>query len=140
VKALEEALDALDLPEVQREQLKARYVYYTGWLERNATGSRRGHYYLRLTAAVGSVFVASMSSAQVLGSSTPRVVSWILLGTSLAIGVALAIDGFLNLGDRWRHYRAAAGVRAGYSSSGSTSTPISATPTPPGRSPATLKS
>src|SRR4029077_13398303 len=83
-----------------------RYLYYVKWLESNATGSRRGHYTMRLIAAVGSVIVTSMSSAQVLGSA-PRVVSGILLGASLAIGVALAIDGFLNLGDRWRHYRAA---------------------------------
>jgi hypothetical protein len=106
VQALTKALDALDLPDAQREQLKARYLDYVGWLESNATGSRRGHYTMRLIAAVGSVVVTSMSSAQVLGSA-PRVVSWILLGTGLAIGVALAIDGFLNLGDRWRHYRAA---------------------------------
>ena len=100
------ALDALDLPDVQRQQLKARYIDYTDWLERAATGSRRAHYTMRLTAAVGSVIVTSMSSAEVLGSP-PRVVSWILLGTSLAVGVALAVDGFLNLGERWRHYRAA---------------------------------
>jgi hypothetical protein len=82
VKALKEALDALDLPEVQRDQLKARYLYYVKWLESNATGSRRGHYTMRLIAAVGSVIVTSMSSAQVLGSA-PRVVSWILLGQAL---------------------------------------------------------
>ncbi|MCA1678296.1 MAG: DUF4231 domain-containing protein [Actinobacteria bacterium] len=35
---------------------------------------------------------------------------WILLGTSLAVGVALALDGFLNLGERWRHYRRAVEV------------------------------
>ncbi len=33
---------------------------------------------------------------------------WVLLGTSLLVGVALAVDGFLNLGERWRHYRIAA--------------------------------
>jgi hypothetical protein len=35
-------------------------------------------------------------------------VKWVLLGTSLLVGVALAVDGFLNLGERWRHYRIAA--------------------------------
>ena len=47
-----------------------------------------------------------MSSAEVLGDPAAAV-KWILLGTSLAVGVALALDGFLNLGERWRHYRRA---------------------------------
>jgi uncharacterized protein DUF4231 len=109
VEAIGKALDALDLPDVQRQQLKARYLDYVVWLQSNATGSRRWYYTMRLIAAVGSVVVASMSSAQVLGSP-PRIVAWILLGTSLGTGVALAIDGFLNLGERWRHYRAAAEI------------------------------
>ena len=106
-KAIDKALDALDLPDVQRRHLKARYIEYVGGLPGIARGSRRWHYALRLIAAIGGVVVVSMSSAQVLGNA-PRFVSWILLGTSLAIGVTLAIDGFLNLGERWRHYRAAA--------------------------------
>jgi hypothetical protein len=107
VKAIADALDALDLPEAQRQHLKARYLDYVSWLQHNATGSRRWHYAMRLIAAIGGVVVVSMSSAQVLGDA-PRFVSWILLGTSLTIGVTLAVDGFLNLGERWRHYRAAA--------------------------------
>lgn len=103
---LEEGLDALELPEIQRNQLKARYIDYIDFLERNATGSRRGHYATRLTAGIGSVIVTSLSGAKVLGNP-PSVFSWILLVTSIAVGIALAVDGFLNLGERWRHYRAA---------------------------------
>ncbi len=103
---LADALDRLDLSELQQQALKARYISYIEWLERAATRSRRAHYTMRLTAVVGGVIVTSMSSAEVLGDPAGAV-KWILLGTSLAVGVALALDGFLNLGERWRHYRAA---------------------------------
>ena len=43
---------------------------------------------------------------EVLGDPAAGV-KWVLLGTSLLVGVALAVDGFLNLGERWRHYRIA---------------------------------
>ncbi len=107
VKELAAALNSLNMPDIQKEALQARYIAYVDWLERAATGSRRGHYLMRLIAAVGGVIVTSMSSAEVLGDP-PDAVRWILLGTSLAVGIALALDGFLNLGERWRHYRRAA--------------------------------
>jgi len=91
---------------VQQQALQARYISYIDWLEGAATRSRRAHYAMRLTAAVGGVIVTAMSSAEVLGDPAGAV-KWILLGTSLAVGVALAFDGFLNLGERWRHYRRA---------------------------------
>jgi len=103
---LADAFDKLELTDLQQQALKARYIAYIEWLERAATRSRRGHYAMRLTAATGGVIVTSMSSAEVLGDP-PSVVRWILLATSLAVGVALVVDGFLNLGERWRHYRAA---------------------------------
>lgn len=103
---LANALDRLELPDLQQQAIKARYIAYIDWLERAAIRCRRGHYAMRLTAAVGGVVVTSMSSAEVLGDP-PAAVRWILLGTSLAVGVSLAVDGFLNLGERWRHYRAA---------------------------------
>ncbi|MEA2475781.1 MAG: hypothetical protein QOE06_3696 [Thermoleophilaceae bacterium] len=106
VAALADALANLELPEMQRQALQARYISYIGWLERAATRSRRAHYLMRLTAAIGGVIVTAMSSAEVLGSPAGAV-KWILLGTSLTVGVALAFDGFLNLGERWRHYRRA---------------------------------
>jgi hypothetical protein len=106
VTLLREAFAALELPEAQRRQLESRYIEYVAWLERNASGSRRWHYAFRLTAIVGSVLVTSMSSAEVLGSPS-RAISWTLLATRLAVGVAISVDGFLNLGERWRHYRGA---------------------------------
>lgn len=106
VEELADALAKLELTELQQQALQARYVNYVDWLERAATRTRRAHYAMRITAAVGGVVVTSMSSAEVLGDP-PAAVRWILLGTSLAVGIALALDGFLNLGERWRHYRAA---------------------------------
>ncbi len=104
VTDLAEAIARLDLSDTQQRALQARYIGYVDWLERAALRSRRGHYVMRMTAAVGGVIVASMSSAEVLGNPGGAV-KWILLGTSLAVGVSLAVDGFLNLGERWRHYR-----------------------------------
>jgi hypothetical protein len=106
VAELAAAIERLGLPEVQQQALHARYISYVDWLESAAIRSRRGHYVMRLTAIVGGVVVTSMSSAEVLGDPGGAV-KWILLVTSLAVGVALAVDGFLNLGERWRHYRRA---------------------------------
>jgi uncharacterized protein DUF4231 len=106
VAELAAALGKLELPETQQQALRTRYIGYIDWLEDAATRCRRGHYLIRFTAAIGGVAVTSMSSAEVLGDPGGAV-KWILLGTSLSVGIALALDGFLNLGERWRHYRRA---------------------------------
>lgn len=106
VQELAAALEGLDVPDIQKSALRARYISSVDWLERAAARSRRAHYIMRYIATVGGVVVTSMSSAAVLGDPE-EAVKWILLGTSLAVGIALALDGFLNLGERWRHYRRA---------------------------------
>jgi len=59
---LAEAYEKLERSELQQQALKARYISCMDWLERAATRSRRAHYAMRLTAAVGGVIVTSMSA------------------------------------------------------------------------------
>ena len=72
---------------------------------RHAT--RRAHYLLRLIAGVGGAGIAALTGAEAIDSAGP-VVHWVTFAVGLLIAIALFIDGFLNLGDRWRHYRLAA--------------------------------
>lgn len=107
IAAISGQLERLELPEEQRQALTARYLYYTAWLERAATRTRRGHYLLRLVAGVGSAVVAGLSAADAFADAA-EAVSWITFAVGLVVASALFVDGLLNLGERWPHYRRAA--------------------------------
>jgi Protein of unknown function (DUF4231) len=107
VEAIATEIRALNLPEEQRRALESRYVYYAQWLEEAATRTRQGHYALRIVAGVGGALVAGLSAADALAGAAAAV-SWITFAIGLAVAIALFVDGFLNLGERWPHYRRAA--------------------------------
>jgi Protein of unknown function (DUF4231) len=107
VEAIADEIGALGLPEAQRRRIERRYLYYAQWLEDAATRTRQGHYALRIVAGVGSALVAGMSAADAFANAATAV-SWITFAVGLGVAVALFVDGFLNLGERWPHYRRAA--------------------------------
>ena len=107
VADLSAALERLELTEQQRQAITARFTGYTQWLESAATRARRGHYLLRLTAGIGGALIAALAGAEALADAGPAV-NWTTFGLGLVVSIALLVDGFFNLGDRWRHYRLAA--------------------------------
>jgi Protein of unknown function (DUF4231) len=107
VQAIATEIAGLRLPDAQQRALERRYLYYVQWLEDAATRTRRGHYALRIVAGVGSAVVAGVSAAGAFADAADAV-NWITFALGLLVAVALFVDGFLNLGERWPHYRRAA--------------------------------
>ncbi len=101
---INEVIDGLKLPELQKHALRSRWVDRVVWTERQATRSRRAYYGLRLTAICGGVLVPALVSLN-LGDLSASVVRWARL-RGQPDGRALGgHEEFFHFGDRWRHFR-----------------------------------
>jgi hypothetical protein len=99
-RQLEAAINELALPNPDRMNLSRRYLDYMDWLEGAAVRSRRAYYTLRLTAVIIAAVVPALVAANLQGAG--RTVTVIL---GVIVAATTAIEAFLHLGDRWRHYR-----------------------------------
>lgn len=97
---LELAFAALDLDEEHRQNLSRRYLNYMDWLESAASRNRRWYYGLRLTATITAAIVPALVVAD-LGDGGK--IAAAVLG--VVVAASTATEGFLHLGERWRHYR-----------------------------------
>jgi Protein of unknown function (DUF4231) len=59
---------------------------------------------IRLTTVIGAVVVPALVSINAIGK-TATVVTWLIFSISLVVALSAAIEGFFQLGARWRHYR-----------------------------------
>ncbi len=86
--------------------LTGRYLEYGRWLDGAARRAQRAHYLLRITALVGGVLLPAVASLDAL--SDTGALRWVTVGIGVMVGLSVAIDGFMNLRERWLHFRLAA--------------------------------
>lgn len=101
---LEGLVDALPLPDLQKRFLRARWLDQVVWMEGRAEAARRRHYALQGTAVLGGVVVPALVSLNV--GDPPGALRWATVSLSLLVAAAVAVEGWLRFGERWRHYRA----------------------------------
>jgi hypothetical protein len=101
---LGELVDELELSEIERRALRARFLDRVLWAEKRATDARRAYYAVRMTAILGGVLVPALVSLNI-GDTGAEVIRWVTFGVSLIVAMAIATEEFFHFGDRWRHYR-----------------------------------
>ena len=101
---LARVVDSLTLSEPEKHFLRSRWHETILWMEGAAQRTRRRYYALRSVIAVGAVIVPALVSLNVIGSAKEAIL-WVTFAISLVVGISAALDGFLRLGERWRHYR-----------------------------------
>jgi hypothetical protein len=110
---LAELLESLDLPEFQKDLLRARWLSQLQWMSRQASRARRRYLWLRIPVVIGGVLIPAFVSMLLGGGTT---ISWLgnlpvevirVMTFTISLGVAVlaALEEVMNYGDRWRHYR-----------------------------------
>jgi len=101
-------IDKLDLSDLQKRFMKARWLDQLLWLESRSTKSRNRYYNLRLLTIIGGVIVpalVSVNSANVQPTKLKEIFGWTALGLSQAVAVSAAIEELFHYGESYRRYR-----------------------------------
>ncbi|NLG50766.1 MAG: DUF4231 domain-containing protein [Chloroflexi bacterium] len=100
---LEQMIDALNLSELRKRALKARWLDSVNWMGNRAQLAQKWYYALRLTAIVGAILIPT--SVTVSRVSTLEGFAWVSMGLGVLVAIASAVEEFFHFGERWRHYR-----------------------------------
>lgn len=100
---LQQMIDALNLSELRKRSLKARWLDSVTWMSKRAKISQNWYYALRLTTIVGAILIpTSVTVSRV--AALERFV-WVGLVLGVLVAIASAVEEFFHFGERWRHYR-----------------------------------
>jgi hypothetical protein len=98
-------IDQLELSELQKRCLRARWLEAVLWLERKAKQAQRLYYALRLVTIIGGVIIPALVSLDLGSDRAGSLVRGMTFGLSLLVAISAAVEGFFRYGERWRHYR-----------------------------------
>ena len=102
---LTQLIEKLELSELNKHFLKARWLDQLLWLESRAEHFRNRYYTLRLITIVGGVIVPALVGLNINNQDLRDEVMWIAFGLSQVVAVSAAVEEFFQYGDRFRHYR-----------------------------------
>jgi len=97
-------IEALELPELNKQFLRARWLEQITWMEEKALDSLWWHRVLRLATIIGGVIVPALVSFNV-SDDTAGLIKTLTFIVSLVVALSAAVEEFFRYGERWRHYR-----------------------------------
>ncbi|MCZ8100434.1 MAG: DUF4231 domain-containing protein [Burkholderiales bacterium] len=98
-------IEQIDLPDLQKQFMKARWLEQLLWLEGRAQTSRNQYYFLRLITIIGGVIVPALVSLNINANDVQVLVGWLAFGLSQVVAISAAVEEFFHYGERYRHYR-----------------------------------
>jgi hypothetical protein len=98
-------IDQLDLSELQKRCLRARWLDAIIWMDRKARLAQLLYYVVRLVTIIGGLIIPALVSLDFDSARAAELVRWATFGLSLLVAISAAIEGFFRYGERWRHYR-----------------------------------
>jgi hypothetical protein len=101
---LDQLIAAIELPELNKQFLRARWLEQIMWMEEKALDALWWHRVLRLATIIGGVIVPALVSLN-LGEDLVPLVKPITFTVSLVVALSAAVEEFFRYGERWRHYR-----------------------------------
>ena len=101
---LDKLIASLDLPELNKEFMRARWLELVIWMDGKAKESVWWYRRLRLATIIGGVIVPALVSLNI-GSDTQALIQTITFIVSLVVALSAAVEEFFRYGERWRHYR-----------------------------------
>ncbi len=100
---MDKLIASLDLPELNKEFMRARWLELVIWMDGKAQESVWWYRRLRLTTIIGGVIVPALVSWTVGdGADLIKTITFIV---SLVVALSAAVEEFFRYGERWRHYR-----------------------------------
>lgn len=97
-------IDSLELSNLQKNALIARWLDQVLWMGNRANQARNNYYVLRLTAIISGVIVPALVTITATTTGV-TIIRWITFVLSLAVAMSTAIEEFFRYGERWRNYR-----------------------------------
>ena len=97
-------IEALELPELNKQFLQARWLEQVIWMEGKALDSLCWYRVLRLATIIGGVIVPALVSLN-LGAGAADMIKTLTFAVSLMVALSAAVEEFFHYGERWRHYR-----------------------------------
>jgi hypothetical protein len=101
---MDKLIAPLDLPELNKEFMRARWLELVIWMEGKAKESVWWYRRLRLATIIGGVIVPALVSLN-FGSDMQPLIQTITFIVSLVVALSAAVEEFFRYGERWRHYR-----------------------------------
>ncbi|MCS6304281.1 MAG: DUF4231 domain-containing protein [Nitrospira sp.] len=101
---MDKLIASLDLPELNKEFMRARWLELVIWMDGKAQESVWWYRRLRLATIIGGVIVPALVSLNV-GDDVAPLVKTLTFIVSLAVALSAAVEEFFRYGERWRHYR-----------------------------------
>jgi hypothetical protein len=101
---IDQLISSIELPELNKQFLRARWLEQITWMEEKALDSLWWHRMLRLATIIGGVIVPALVSLNV-GDDLAPLVKPITFIVSLVVALSAAVEEFFRYGERWRHYR-----------------------------------
>ncbi|MGK7916902.1 MAG: DUF4231 domain-containing protein [Prochloraceae cyanobacterium] len=99
-----ELIDRIELSDLQKQFMKARWLEQLLWLESQANKSRNRYYRLRMVTIIGGVIVPALISIST-NTDSRNWLNLIVIAMSQAVAISAAIEEFFSFGARYRHYR-----------------------------------
>ena len=101
---MDKLIAALDLPELNKEFMRARWLELVMWMDGKAQESVWWYRRLRLATIIGGVIVPALVSLNV-GDDVAPLIKTLTFIVSLVVALSAAVEEFFRYGERWRHYR-----------------------------------
>lgn len=101
---LNQLIAAIELPELNKQFLRARWLELVIWMDRKAQESVWWYRRLRLATIIGGVIVPALVSLNV-GDDVAPLIKTLTFIVSLGVALSAAVEEFFRYGERWRHYR-----------------------------------
>lgn len=101
---MDKLIASLDLPELNKEFMRARWLELVIWMDGKAQESVWWYRRLRLATIIGGVIVPALVSLN-FSSEMQGLIQAITFIVSLVVAMSAAVEEFFRYGERWRHYR-----------------------------------
>jgi hypothetical protein len=100
---LDQLITAIELPELNKQFLRARWLEQIMWMEEKALDALWWYRVLRLATIIGGVIVPALVSWTV--GDGDDLIKALTFMVSLVVALSAAVEEFFRYGERWRHYR-----------------------------------
>jgi hypothetical protein len=98
-------IDAIDLTDLQKHFMHSRWLDQVLWMEGKADSAQKRYNLFRLSAIIGGVIVPALVSLNICDEKMTVYIRWVTFAISLVVAISVAVEGFFQYGERWRHYR-----------------------------------
>ncbi|NEP12330.1 MAG: DUF4231 domain-containing protein [Symploca sp. SIO2C1] len=100
-----ELIDKLELPDLNKQFMKSRWLDQLLWLEGKAERASKWSTRLRLTTIVGGVLIPALVSLNFNDNQLGKRIGWFTFGLSQIVAISAAVEEYFHFGDKSTQYR-----------------------------------